>query len=169
MSWALKDGFYEIGEEEGAGQAGRMREVRRRLGKQRILEPVPMTGQQQSVVAKVGWGQKSAASSLKRAWSLPTLLLLPDSCLCPSFPWIQMLHLCLDSDPPSPSLVPTSASRDVHGHNSRSPSMLPQSQSPRATQVCPPFTETSPTPAPSNFLPSLLGLMERHPGFLLRG
>lgn len=61
MSWALKDGFYEIGEEEGAGQAGRMREVRRRLGKQRILEPVPMTGQQQSVVAKVGWGQLSAA------------------------------------------------------------------------------------------------------------
>lgn len=88
MSWALKDGFYEIGEEEGAGQAGRMREVRRRLGKQRILEPVPMTGQQQSVVAKVGWGQQPAASRGPGA-SLP-----PCSSLTPGFALLFLGSKC---------------------------------------------------------------------------
>ena len=97
LSWALKDGFYEIGEEEEAGQAGRMREGRRRLGKQRI----PGAGSNDRPAAEhSGKGRLgSAVSSLVRAWSLPSLLLHPDSWFCPSFPWTQMLYLCLGGDP----------------------------------------------------------------------
>ena len=79
-----------------------------------------------------------------------------------------MLHPCLGGNPYSifgtllhllGMCVDTTAEVQV---------CCPQDQSPQATQIYPSLYKSI-SPTPSNFLPSSVGLMERYPGFLLRG